>query len=335
MLLWLFWMAFSSTAAAGASLQDASDALGAGEPVGSRNELRVGGHRNTQYVNEFGEWEKDEDVTECLSCGVKFSFIMRIHHCRCCGRIYCGNCCYKYAWYDKNRVKVVVKSPTEKEVEPYRTCDSCYENLSQMKLLRTPWGDIQLPRNSSRTGNLGNSSSFLDNASSSVPPFFEVSKNNNVVETVRDAESERSSARQIAPNSDEDYERCPICNFDLRVLGTNELAQQEHVTECIQQAELAQQQHNMVGSPTYQNRMLVYKIPENTTNIQECPICFEEMVPGEKVGRLECLCVFHYECIKSWFKKKSQKLMQQNSGTEASLLMLGKNYCPFHDAIYY
>ncbi|OBA24051.1 FYVE-domain-containing protein [Metschnikowia bicuspidata var. bicuspidata NRRL YB-4993] len=37
----------------------------------------------------------------------------------------------------------------------------------------------------------------------------------------------------------------------------------------------------------------------------ECVICLEDLCPGDKVGRLECLCVFHYKCIKDWFNKKS------------------------------
>lgn len=37
---------------------------------------------------------------------------------------------------------------------------------------------------------------------------------------------------------------------------------------------------------------------------RECVICLEDLKPGDKVGRLECLCVFHYKCIKDWFNKK-------------------------------
>lgn len=37
----------------------------------------------------------------------------------------------------------------------------------------------------------------------------------------------------------------------------------------------------------------------------ECVICLEDLKPGDKVGRLECLCVFHYKCIKDWFNKKT------------------------------
>ncbi|GMF05485.1 unnamed protein product [Ambrosiozyma monospora] len=65
--------------------------------------------------------------------------------------------------------------------------------------------------------------------------------------------------------------------------------------------------------------MLVYTIPWDTNpdslNLNEdneCVICFEEFKPGDKVGRLECLCCFHYKCIKAWFMKK------------------GDNECPVH-----
>lgn len=44
------------------------------------------------------------------------------------------------------------------------------------------------------------------------------------------------------------------------------------------------------------------KLAEDVDN--ECVICLEELKPGDKVGRLECLCVFHYKCIKDWFNKK-------------------------------
>lgn len=39
----------------------------------------------------------------------------------------------------------------------------------------------------------------------------------------------------------------------------------------------------------------------------ECVICLEDLKPGDKVGRLECLCVFHYKCIKDWFNKKGSR----------------------------
>ncbi|GMF97941.1 unnamed protein product [[Candida] boidinii] len=43
---------------------------------------------------------------------------------------------------------------------------------------------------------------------------------------------------------------------------------------------------------------------EDDDDYPECVICFEPLKPGDKVGRLECLCVFHYKCIKGWFERK-------------------------------
>jgi len=37
-------------------------------------------------------WVKDEDVTMCMLCAVRFSLLSRRHHCRACGRIVCDNC---------------------------------------------------------------------------------------------------------------------------------------------------------------------------------------------------------------------------------------------------
>jgi len=37
-------------------------------------------------------WAKDEDVTDCADCGVKFSLFKRRHHCRPCGQIFCYDC---------------------------------------------------------------------------------------------------------------------------------------------------------------------------------------------------------------------------------------------------
>jgi len=37
-------------------------------------------------------WVKDEDVTMCMLCAVKFGLIHRKHHCRGCGRVTCDTC---------------------------------------------------------------------------------------------------------------------------------------------------------------------------------------------------------------------------------------------------
>ncbi|ESO10728.1 hypothetical protein HELRODRAFT_190147 [Helobdella robusta] len=40
-------------------------------------------------------WMLDKHCTHCYDCGAKFSFILRKHHCRICGQIFCSNCSNK------------------------------------------------------------------------------------------------------------------------------------------------------------------------------------------------------------------------------------------------
>ncbi|CAJ0574299.1 unnamed protein product, partial [Mesorhabditis spiculigera] len=37
----------------------------------------------------------------------------------------------------------------------------------------------------------------------------------------------------------------------------------------------------------------------------ECTICLDEMLQGETIARLPCLCIYHKTCIDDWFKRKN------------------------------
>ena len=37
-------------------------------------------------------WIPDDEVLECSRCSIKFTMINRKHHCRACGKIFCGSC---------------------------------------------------------------------------------------------------------------------------------------------------------------------------------------------------------------------------------------------------
>ena len=37
-------------------------------------------------------WIPDNEVSECQTCMKSFSFLVRKHHCRLCGRVVCGEC---------------------------------------------------------------------------------------------------------------------------------------------------------------------------------------------------------------------------------------------------
>ncbi|KAL3233909.1 E3 ubiquitin-protein ligase PIB1 [Nakaseomyces bracarensis] len=281
--------------------------------------------RRDSFINQEAVWKPDEDSQICDRCQEKFTFLSRRHHCRCCGNIFCQKCSANFALYDTRQVKIVKNPEYYWEYPPYRTCDACFQILRSQDLISSKYHyeEIQCQEENNTSNNTSTNTSN-DNSNNSP--------------------EEAEERRAIEQEQDEsESEHCPICNFDLRTFST-EPEREAHVIECINIAEETQQhhttdrshdeneevpeetEHHSLRCPTLQNRMLVYKVPttsDKEQEFQECPICFEEMLPGEKVGRLECLCMYHYDCIRSWFKKK-----RKSTGTTEH-----RNFCPIHDAI--
>ena len=48
---------------------------------------------------------------------------------------------------------------------------------------------------------------------------------------------------------------------------------------------------------------LSYNADILTQDSGECVICLEDLLAGEKIARLPCLCIYHKKCIDNWFKK--------------------------------
>lgn len=40
---------------------------------------------------------------------------------------------------------------------------------------------------------------------------------------------------------------------------------------------------------------------------KECEICFEDLVAGDRVATLDCLCIYHEKCIVAWFNAQETK----------------------------
>ncbi|SMN18440.1 similar to Saccharomyces cerevisiae YDR313C PIB1 RING-type ubiquitin ligase of the endosomal and vacuolar membranes, binds phosphatidylinositol(3)-phosphate [Maudiozyma saulgeensis] len=314
-----------------------------------------------QYVNSIAMWQPDKEVKACLQCGTNFDFIIRRHHCRCCGGIFCGRCSNHFLKYDTSRVKIVRRNTDSinktnithneeraSKITAYRTCISCYKSLKGSNLIIQP----ARQNNDSITQTINHQNNREDNETSGSEQVIAIPgnvKNSNITEHSRQIDANVNNSPIANIDSEQENSHCPICNFDLTTLA-NEEEQGDHIQSCIEQAENIQQhkhnQQNDISSPgandhnpTMKNRMLVYKITkdpikeERKEEYPECPICFEEMLPGQKVGRLECLCVFHYKCIKGWFTKKTHKMQEQQNLGNKDISFLGKNFCPFHDAV--
>lgn len=248
---------------------------------------------------EVPVWQADEDASSCFICNKDFSVFYRRHHCRKCGRVVCGTCSSTKTNYEAGTY--VVTPPGQLFMEsphvPHRTCDVCVELMTLENSLR-------------------------DSIITASTPVEVPSRNQ-----VKDTSVQRTLNVDDTGDGDNESEsnHCPICNLNLN--GMADSQKEDHINDCLINAEFS-------GSPEQfrSNRMLVYHIPfpdpkkvvvscsdasnstlqqQNQSHVDEkfpkddeCVICLEELKPGDKVGRLECLCVFHYKCIKGWFKRK-------------------------------
>ncbi|XP_066195114.1 zinc finger FYVE domain-containing protein 16-like isoform X1 [Sylvia atricapilla] len=67
-------------------------------------------------------WVPDSEAPNCMNCQAKFTFTKRRHHCRACGKVFCGSCC-------KRKCKLHYM---EKEA---RVCTGCYDNINKVSPL--------------------------------------------------------------------------------------------------------------------------------------------------------------------------------------------------------
>ncbi|XP_006170189.1 FYVE and coiled-coil domain-containing protein 1 [Tupaia chinensis] len=71
-----------------------------------------------QKLSAEERWLGDAEASHCLDCKREFSWMLRRHHCRICGRTFCYYCCNNY---------VLSQHSGKKE----RCCRACFRKLSQ------------------------------------------------------------------------------------------------------------------------------------------------------------------------------------------------------------
>lgn len=117
--------------------------------------------------------------------------------------------------------------------------------------------------------------------------------------------------RKFKKDNTDELNECPVCGMDLSKFKEEGGEREKHINGCLTAQEFGSPIASGGMMKRDKNRMLVYSIPldadmsETVINDDnECVICLEDFQPGDKLARLECLCCFHYKCIKDWIKKK-------------------------------
>lgn len=229
------------------------------------NKVSISSSPTLREQNLHPQWQHDNQVSECLGCGRRFTFFVRKHHCRRCGRIFCDPCSSKKAHLSAQDLVVDPSLPNMAAVEslgPTRICNNCHAEMQLPPQLQSLRGaDALTPYDDDGTGG---------NASLSVLPPSDVS----------------SRASELTD--------CPVCSTSLAGIGDSE-TQEAHVRNCLE---------NGGGGSLQGGRYLVYKLPDTSPIIgKECSICMEDFVAAGVIARLPCLCYFHRGCIDSWFKR--------------------------------
>ncbi|KAH3708541.1 hypothetical protein DPMN_067994 [Dreissena polymorpha] len=81
----------------------------------SRNQNNRSQPTSRRIFDEPPEWVPDDEVERCTACKTPFTFVRRRHHCRNCGKIFCGKCS-----------STTVPLPQYGHQKPVRVCHRCF-----------------------------------------------------------------------------------------------------------------------------------------------------------------------------------------------------------------
>ena len=69
------------------------------------------------------KWVESKMIYNCQKCNTGFGFLVRKHHCRSCGGVYCYKCCDKYIEIPKDLIKIPQQEQTYKSsISNYIKC---------------------------------------------------------------------------------------------------------------------------------------------------------------------------------------------------------------------
>ncbi|KAK4764732.1 hypothetical protein SAY86_025822 [Trapa natans] len=114
-------------------------------------------------------WMPDHSCRVCYECDIQFTFLNRRHHCRRCGRVFCGRC-------TSNSIPVLCADPRTscEEWERIRVCNYCFRQWEQQNISRNENGEQSI---SQELGSLSTGESFGSPKSEIHTPTGRVSPN--------------------------------------------------------------------------------------------------------------------------------------------------------------
>ncbi|KAM4875834.1 zinc finger FYVE domain-containing protein 16 [Thomomys bottae] len=101
-------------------------------------------------------WVPDSEAPNCMNCQVKFTFTKRRHHCRACGKVFCGVCCNR-----KCKLQYL-----EKEA---RVCVICYETINKAQAFERMMSPTGSNSKSNHSGERATVQPLQDTQISSIP----------------------------------------------------------------------------------------------------------------------------------------------------------------------
>ncbi|KAJ7276280.1 hypothetical protein B0H12DRAFT_12281 [Mycena haematopus] len=226
------------------------------------------------------QWERDDAVHQCRDCQRRFGFLLRRHHCRRCGRIFCDRCSVYRALLDPSDI---VQDPAFPEgtasASSQRVCASCHDEVN-----------ASVPSRLYGMRATSMERIEVDQQRLSIPGHL----------------SRRQSSSQLS-----DLAECPVCNRNLEEVG-DATEQEVHVRTCLEGGSgpaSTAPKYLVYRLPAESTLIGVectfFARPEHAVNVSTTTgvICLEEFTKGSMVARLSCFCSFHNTCLTSWLQR--------------------------------
>ena len=93
---------------------------------------------------KVSKWVEDDSVDQCYNCQNNFSFVLRKHHCRLCGRVFCYYCSNYFTKLPLDILNKIPNKPksigdvvwSEDLNNPVRVCGSCFTHANKLCRIR-------------------------------------------------------------------------------------------------------------------------------------------------------------------------------------------------------